>query len=139
MKTLHVWCLCVLVLGLAGCASKRRSARASTPSDPAAEQQAAEMEAKTQELRAELSRKRSELQQSFSAATEAENAAGLRGLGCALVSPAAAAAPVLPRPGSTHAQFTLRRQPYRMTAAFSTPRTTGGWRVVQGTCTVVTP
>jgi hypothetical protein len=139
MKLLHVSLLCVLVLGMTGCASRRRSARAATPSDPAAEQQAQELEARNEALRAELSRKRSELQQSFSAATEAETAAGLRGLGCAVVSPAAAAAPALPRPGSTHAQFTLRRQPYRMTATFAAPRTTGGWRVAQGTCTVVTP
>jgi hypothetical protein len=139
MKLLPVCWLCVLVVFMAGCASKRRSARASAPTDPAAEQKAQELEAQNEALRAELSRKRSELAQSFSAATEAENAVGLRGLGCAVVSPAAAAAPALPRPGSTHVQFTLRRQPYRMTAAFSTPRTTAGWRVAQGTCTVVTP
>jgi len=139
MRLLHVCSLCVLVLAMAGCAPKRRASRPSAPTDPAAEQQAQDMEARTEALRAELSRKRSELAQSFSAATEAENAAGLRGLGCAVVSPAAAAAPALPRPGSTHAQFTLRRQPYRLTAAFSTPRSTGGWRVAQGTCTVVTP
>jgi hypothetical protein len=103
------------------------------------EQRTAELEARNEEARAEFQRKQAELRQAFSTATQAEDAAGLRGLGCTGVTPAAAPAQGLPRSGATQSRFTLRQQPYRVTATFAAPRTASGWRVSQGTCKVVSP
>ena len=97
------------------------------------------LEARNEAIRAELSRKKAELQQSFQGMAQAEGAAGLNGLGCAGVAPANAPMQGLPQSGAVHAQFQLRGQPHRMTATFSSPRPMGGWRVSQGTCKVVGP
>lgn len=130
------WCwLPVLALCVAGCASKRSAAR--SPSDPATEQRAEALEARNAELRAEVDRKRAELQQSYQVMAQAEGAAGLNNLGCAGVAPANAQAPGLPQSGAVHARFLLRGQPHHMTVTFAPPRTLGGWRVSQGTCKVV--
>ncbi len=127
----------VLALCAAGCASGRRASRA--PSGSATEQRAQDLEARNEAMREELSRKKAELQQSFQTMAQAEGAAGLGSLGCAGVAPANAQMQGLPRSGAVHAQFSLRGQPYRMTATFSAPRPAGGWRVSQGTCRVVGP
>lgn len=132
------WCwLPVLALCAAGCASGRSSARSS--SNPATEQRIQELEARNEALRAELSRKKAELRQSFQVMAQVEGAAGLNNLGCAGVAPANAQVRGLPRSGAVHAQFQLRGQPHRMTATFSSARPVGGWRVAQGTCKVVGP
>ncbi|MCY1081238.1 hypothetical protein [Archangium lansingense] len=132
------WCwLPVLALCAAGCASGRSGSRASSGSS--AEQRAEALEARNEELRAELSRKKAELQQSFQGVTQVEGAAGLNNLGCVGVAPTNAQVQGLPRSGAIHAQFQLRGQPHRMTATFSSPRTVGGWRVAQGNCKVVGP
>jgi hypothetical protein len=127
----------VLVLCAAGCASSRKGARASSGS--ATEQRAGSLEARNEELQAELSRKQAELRQSFQTMAQAESAAGLNDLGCVGVAPVHAQVQGLPRSGAVHARFNLRGQPYRMMATFSAPRTSGPWRVSQGTCTVVGP
>ena len=132
------WCwLPVLALCAAGCASGRSGARSS--SGPATENRAELLEARNAELRAELDRKRAELQQSYQAMAQAEGAAGLNNLGCAGVAPANAQVQGLPQSGAVHARFQLRGQPHHMTATFSAPRKVGGWRVSQGTCRVVKP
>ncbi len=132
------WCwLPVLALCAAGCASGRSGARASSGSATA--QQAEELEARNEALRAELSRKQAELQQSYQAMAQAEGAAGLNNLGCAGVAPANAQVQGLPQSGAIHARFQLRGQPHRMTVTFSPARTSGGWRMSQGTCKVVGP
>jgi hypothetical protein len=87
-------------------------------------------------MRAELDRKKAELQQSYQAMAQAEGAAGLNNLGCAGVAPANAQVQGLPQSGALHARFQLRGQPHRMTATFSPARTVGAWRVSQGTCKV---
>lgn len=132
------WCwFPVLALCVAGCASSRSGSRSSSGS--ATERRAEELEARNAEIRAELDRKRAELQQSFQVMARAEGAAGLNGLGCAGVAPANAQVQGLPRSGAIHAQFQLRGQPHHMTATFSPPRKVGDWRVSQGTCKVVGP
>lgn len=132
------WCwLPVLALCAAGCASGRSGARSSPGS--ATEQRAEELEARNEALRAELSRKKAELQQSFQVMAQAEGAAGLGNLGCAGLAPANAQVQGLPRTGAIHARFQLRGQPHHMKATFSSPRPVGGWRVSQGTCKVVGP
>jgi hypothetical protein len=70
---------------------------------------------------------------------QAEGAAGLNDLGCVGMSPASAPVQGLPQSGAVHARFQLRGQPHRMTATFSPARTSGGWRMSQGTCKVVGP
>ena len=127
----------VLALCAAGCASGRSSARSSSGSST--EQRVQEMEARNEALRAELSRKQAELQQSFQVMAQVEGAAGLNNLGCAGVAQANAQVQGLPRSSAVHAQFQLRGQPHRMTATFSSARPVGGWRVSQGTCKVVGP
>jgi hypothetical protein len=127
----------VLALCAAGCASGRSGSRASSGS--ATERRAEELEARNAELRAELDRKRAELQQSYQVMAQAEGAAGLSNLGCAGVAPANAQMQGMPRSGAIHAQFQLRGQLHRMTATFAAPRTAGAWRVSQGTCKVVGP
>ncbi|HEX8820579.1 MAG TPA: hypothetical protein VF794_11685 [Archangium sp.] len=126
----------VLALCVAGCASNR-GARASSGS--ATERRADELEARNAAMQQELNRKQAELQQSFQALAQAEGAAGLNNLGCVGVSPANAQLQGLPRSGAVHAQFLLRGQPYRMTATFTAPRTSGPWRLSKGTCIVVKP
>jgi hypothetical protein len=124
----------VFALYAAGCASGR-----GTRSGSATQQRLEELEARNEAMQQELNRKQAELSQSFQALAQAEAAAGLDNLGCVGVSPANAQVQGLPRSGAVHAQFLLRGQPHRMTITFSSPRTSGPWRLSQGTCTVVTP
>ncbi|HEX8433991.1 hypothetical protein [Archangium sp.] len=130
------WCwLPVLALCAAGCASSK-GARSSPPGSSATEQRAAELEARNAAMQQELRGKQGELSQSFQAMAQAEAAAGLTGLGCVGVAPANAQLQGLPRSGAVHARFLLRSQPHQMTVTFSPPRTSGKWRLSQGTCTV---
>ncbi|PTL81910.1 hypothetical protein DAT35_19005 [Vitiosangium sp. GDMCC 1.1324] len=126
----------VLALCAAGCASGRGASRSSGSST---EQRVEALEARNQELQAELSRKTAELQQSFQVMAQAEGAAGLNNLACVGVAPANAQVQGLPRSGAVHAQFSVRGQPNRMTVTYSAPRTAGGWRLSQGSCKVVRP
>ena len=126
----------VLALCAAGCASSR-GGRSSSGS--ATERHANELEGRNAAMQQELNRKQAELQQAFQALVQAEGAAGLNNLGCVGVSPANGQLQGLPRSGAVHAQFLLRGQSHRMTATFAAPRTSGPWRLSQGTCTVVKP
>ena len=100
------------------------------------ERRTAELEARNGELRAEVERQRAALLQSFPEVSQAESTAGLNGLACVGVSPASAPVPGLPQSGAVYGRFGLRGQPYRQTATFAAPRTSGGWRLSQGTCRV---
>jgi hypothetical protein len=132
------WCwLPVLTLCAAGCASSR-GARSSS-SGSATERRAEELEARNAAMQQELSRKQVELSQSFQKVVQAESAAGLNNLGCVGLAPANAQLQGLPRSGAVHARFLLKSQPHQMTATFSAPRTSGAWRISQGTCKVVRP
>ena len=124
----------VLALCAAGCASGRGGRSGS-----ATERRLAELEARNTAMQQELSRKQVELSQSFQALAQAEAAAGLNNLGCVGMAPANAQVQGLPRSGAVHAQFVLRSQPHRMTISFAPPRTSGPWRMSQGTCIVVKP
>lgn len=129
------WCWWpVLALCAAGCASGKGARSGS-----ATERRLEELEARNTAMQQELNRKQVELSQSFQALARAEAAAGLNNLGCVGVSPANAQVQGLPRSGAVHAQFLLRGQPHRMTVTFAAPRTSGPWRLSQGTCTVVKP
>jgi uncharacterized small protein (DUF1192 family) len=97
----------------------------------------AELEARNAAMQEELSRKQVELSQSFQRMAQAEGAAGLNNLGCVGVAPANAQMQGLPRSGAVHARFLLKSQPHQLTATFSAPRNSGGWRISQGTCKVV--
>ena len=124
----------VLALCAVGCASGRGGRSSS-----ATERRLEELEARNEAMQQELSRKQVELNQSFQALAQAEAAAGLNNLGCIGVAPANAQVQGMPRSGAVHAQFVLRSQPHRMTISFAPPRTSGPWRISQGTCTVVQP
>lgn len=130
------WFLPVAVLLLAsGCSSGKSSRRGGTSLEARAEA----LEERNQALQAELRQKEAQIDQTFVAATQAENAAGLQGLGCAAVMPAKGAPQGMPRSGEVHSRLNLSRQSYRMTVNFSPGRTSGGWRVAQGTCRVSSP
>ena len=124
----------VLALCAAGCASGRGGRSGS-----ATARRLEELEARNAAMQQELSRKQVELSQSFQALAQAEATAGLNNLGCVGVAPANAQVQGMPRSGAVHAQFVLRSQPHRMTISVAPPRTSGPWRMSQGTCTVVKP
>ncbi len=124
-----------LLLLASGCSSGRASKRGDTSLEARAE----ELEERNRALREQIRQKEAQIEQAFALATQAENAAGLQGLGCAAVMPAKAAPKGMPRSGEIHARLGLTHQSYRMTANFSSPRATGGWRVAQGTCRVSSP
>lgn len=126
-----------LLLLAAGCASESSAKkRGGNASNPAMDARVQELEARNQELREQLRRKEAEIEQSFSATTQAESAAGLRGLDCAGVTPAASPAPGLPRSGTVHSRLKLSRRAFQLAPTFSSARNTGGWRVSPGTCQV---
>lgn len=129
----HMWL--ALTLCVVGCASGR-SARPARPADVQGERRADEAEARTEALRAELRQKQAALQQTFSELAQAEAAAGLSGFTCAGATPASALAPGLPRSGAAHLRFTFRGQAYQVPANFSSPRSSGGWRMAPATCQV---
>jgi Tfp pilus assembly protein FimV len=130
------WCLPVALLLLAsGCSSGNASRRGGNSLEARAE----ELEESNRALQAQLSQKNAQVEQAFASATQAENAAGLQGLGCAGVMPAKGAPKGLPRSGDVHARLGLAHQSYKMTATFSAPRAAGNWRVVQGNCRVTSP
>jgi len=124
-----------LLLAAAGCSSGNASRRGGSSLEARAE----ELEERNRALREELRQKEAQVEQAFASATQAENAAGLQGLGCTAVMPAKAAPKGMPRSGEVHARLGLAHQSYRMTASFSSPRATGHWRVVQGNCKVASP
>lgn len=124
----------VLALLATGCSSGK-SARGGN----SLESRAVALEERNRELQAQLRQKEAQIEQSFAAATQAENAAGLQGLGCAGVLPVQGGPRGLPRSGEVHARLGLRNKSYRMTASFSPARTVGGWRVAQGQCQVSSP
>jgi hypothetical protein len=136
MNRLSTWCLPLALLLLAsGCSSGNASRRGGS----SLEARADELEESNKALREQIRQKEAQVEQSFASATQAENAAGLQGLGCAAVMPAKAAPKGMPRSGDVHARLGLTHQSYRMTATFSAPRATGSWRVAQGTCKVASP
>ncbi|MBN1207126.1 MAG: hypothetical protein JXB05_19730 [Myxococcaceae bacterium] len=136
MKGRSRWCLPVALLLLAsGCSSGNASRRGGSSLDARAE----ELEGRNQALREELRQKEAQVEQAFASATQAENAAGLQGLGCAAVMPTKAAPKGMPRSGDVHGRLGLSHKSYRMTATFSPARTAGGWRVAQGSCRVASP
>ncbi|MCP3142813.1 hypothetical protein [Pyxidicoccus xibeiensis] len=125
--------LAALTLLAAGCASDSGAKRgADAPTDARAQ----DLEARNQELREELRRKQAEIEQAFSATTQAENAAGLRGLDCAGVMSASAPARGMPRSGSVHSRLKLQHRAFQLAPGFSAARTTGGWKVSPGNCQV---
>jgi hypothetical protein len=136
MNRLSKWCLPLALLLLAsGCSSGKGSRRGGSSLEARAE----ELEESNRALREQIRQKEAQVEQAFASATQAESAAGLQGLGCVAVMPAKAAPKGMPRSGDVHARLGLTHKSYRMTAAFSSPRTAGGWRVAQGTCTVASP
>lgn len=136
MNRLSKWCLPLAMLLLtSGCSSGNASRRGGTSLEARAEQ----LEESNRALQEQIRQKEAQIEQAFASVTQAENTAGLQGLGCAVVMPAKAAPKGVPRSGEIHARLGLTHQSYRMTATFSSPRATGGWRVAQGNCTVVSP
>ena len=136
MKRHALWGVAALVVLATGCASSSKSTKPSA-GDAAMDQKAAELEAKNQQLEAQLSQKNAAIEEAFHKATQAESSAGLVNLGCAGATPANAPAAGLPRSGAQHAQVGLSRKAFRMTPTFSATRNAGGWRVSQGSCKVV--
>lgn len=127
--------LVALLLLAAGCASESGAKRGGNKaSDPAAGARVQELEARNQELREQLRRKEAEIEQSFSATTQAEASAGLRGLDCAGVTPASSPAAGMPRSGTVHSRLKLSRRAFQLAPSFSSARNSGGWRVSPGTC-----
>jgi hypothetical protein len=124
--------LAALLLLAAGCASESGATRGGTSSDARVQ----ELEARNQELREELRRKQTEIEQSFTTTTQAEATAGLRGLDCAGVTAASAPAKGMPRSGTVHSQVKLSHRAYQMTPSFSAARNAGGWKVSPGSCQV---
>ncbi|MCY1020617.1 hypothetical protein [Pyxidicoccus sp. MSG2] len=124
--------LAALLLLAAGCASESGATRGGNTSDAAVQ----ELEARNQALREELRRKQAEIEQSFAATTQAEAAAGLRGLDCAGVTAASAPAKGMPRSGTVHSKVKLSHRAFQMTPSFSAARTNGGWKVSPGNCQV---
>jgi hypothetical protein len=123
--------LAALLLLAAGCASESGAKRGG-----GTDARVQELEARNQELREELRRKEAQLEQSFSATTQAEAAAGLRGLDCAGVMSASAPARGMPRSGTVHSKLKLNRRAFQLAPSFSTARNAGGWKVSPGTCQV---
>ncbi len=128
--------LAALLLLAAGCASESGAKRGGSAGNTAPDARVRELEARNQELREQLRRKEAEIEQSFSAATQAEAAAGLRGLDCAGVTPASAPARGMPRSGTVHSRLKLQRRAFQLSPSFSAARSTGGWKVSQGNCQV---
>ncbi|HZI16432.1 MAG TPA: hypothetical protein VE153_39065 [Myxococcus sp.] len=126
--------LAALLLLAAGCASESSAKRGGNASNPAMDARVQELEARNQELREQLRRKEAEIEQSFSATTQAESAAGLRGLDCAGVTPAGSPAQGMPRSGTVHSRLKLARRAFQLAPNFSSARNSGGWRVSPGTC-----
>lgn len=124
--------LAALLLLAAGCASESGATRGGGSADSRVQ----EMEARNQALREELRRKQAEIEQSFSATTQAEDAAGLRGLECAGVTPASTPAKGMPRSGTVHSRVRLSHGAFQMTPSFSAARNAGGWKVSSGNCQV---
>lgn len=137
MKRHALWGVAVLVALATGCGSSSKAKKAPTADEQAMDQKAAALEAKNQQLEAQLRQKESGIDAAFRKATQAESSAGLVNLGCAGVTPASAPAAGMPRSGAQHAQVGLSRKAFRMTPTFSGSRNAGGWRVSQGTCKVV--
>lgn len=130
------WCLPVALLVLAtGCSSGNASRRG----DGSLEARAQQLEESNRALRDQLNQKNAQVEQAFSSATQAENAAGIQGLGCAGVMPAKNPPKGMPRSGDVHTKLGLSHQSYRMTATYSAPRASGNWRVAQGNCRVTSP
>jgi hypothetical protein len=129
------WCLPVALVLLASGCSSGKSARGGNSLEARAEQ----LEERNRALQEELRQKDAQVEQAFAASTQAENAAGLQGLGCAAVMPAKAAPRGMPRSGEVHGKVALHNQSYRMTVSYSQPRTVGNQKVVQGNCRVVSP
>ncbi|HEX8705021.1 MAG TPA: hypothetical protein VF815_39680 [Myxococcaceae bacterium] len=129
------WCLPVALLLLAsGCASDKPARR-----DKSMDSRVEQLEQRNRELQEELRKKEAQVEQAFVTSTQAENSAGLQGLGCAAVMPAKAASRAAPRSGEIHGKVSLRNRSFRMTANYSQPRTVGNHRVMQGNCQVVSP
>ncbi len=132
------WCLPVALLLLAsGCSSGKSAQRGS--GDKSLDARIAQLEERNRALREELRQKEAQVEQAFAMTTQAENAAGLQGLGCAAVMPAKGAPRGMPRSGEVYGKVALRNQSYRMTVSYSQPRTVGSQKVVQGNCRVVSP
>jgi hypothetical protein len=123
-----------LLLLASGCSSGDAARRGNSLED-----RADALEESNRALQEQLRQKEAQVDQAFASATQAENAAGLQGLGCAAVMPAKAAPKGLPRSGEVHARLGLSHQSYKMTATFTPPKTQGGWRVAQGNCRVTSP
>jgi hypothetical protein len=123
-----------LLLVASGCSSGNASRRGAS-----LEERAEALEVSNRALQEQIRQKEAQVDQAFASATQAENAAGLQGLGCAGVMPAKAAPKGLPRSGDVHARLGLSHQSYKMTATFTPARTQGGWRVAQGNCRVSSP
>lgn len=137
MKRHALWGVAALVVLATGCGSSSKAKRPPTAGEEAMEQKAADIEAKNQQLEAQLSQKNQAIETAFRTATQAESAAGLVNLGCAGATPANAPAPGMPRSGAPHAQVGVSRKAFRMMPTFSATRNAGGWRVSQGSCKVV--
>lgn len=129
------WCVPVALLLMASGCSSGKSARGGTSLEARAEQ----LEERNRALREELRQKEAQVEQAFAASTQAENAAGLQGLGCVAVMSAKSPARAMPRSGEVHGKVALHNQSYRMTVNYSQPRTVGNQRVAQGNCRVVSP
>ncbi|WP_224364072.1 hypothetical protein [Hyalangium versicolor] len=129
------WYLPVALLLLAsGCSSGKASTRGGS-----LDARADALEESNRALEQQLNQKNAQVEQAFAAATQAENAAGLQGLGCVGVMPAKNPPKGMPRSGDVHGKVTTAHQSYRMTATYSAPRAVGGWRVAQGNCRVTSP
>lgn len=101
--------------------------------DPKVRLERAEKE--NEKLKEQLGKGKAEAEAAFKAATDAENAAGLRGLSCHAVSSASAPANY-PVTGVIHVKLRLKRGTWVNRPSFAAPNAVKSFRVHAGTCQV---
>ena len=101
--------------------------------DPKVRLERAEKE--NEKLKEQLGKQKAEAEAAFKAATDAENAAGLRGLSCQGVASTAAPANY-PATGAIHVKLRLKRGTWVNRVSFAAPNAVKSFRVHAGTCQV---
>lgn len=92
-------------------------------------------EKENEKLKEQLRKQKAEAEAAFKAATDAENAAGLRGLSC--TGAASASAPAsYPATGAIHVKLRLKRGTWVNRVTFAAPNAVKSFRVHAGTCQV---
>ena len=92
-------------------------------------------EKQNEQLKEDLGKQKAEAEAAFKAATDAENAAGLRGLSCHAVS-SSSVPETYPASGAVDVKLRLKRGKWVNKATFQPPNVVKGFRVQAGTCQV---